>query len=389
MGAVQDHAGADFEKRSEIANGVVGRAGDKEGGQRRQKALPAKKQESAGDPADHDQRRRDIHPEHQRAIQLGFPIQEIGAQQLPQIAMEAFGVADGPALDLAAAGGPGDHDFFITLGAVHVGDFPAVDGELQGQVGVLGERKRIPAADGFERRPAHAAHGAAELRDQTQVVAGLLVDLIASGALQVEQPGQQRSPHVVRHDASHHGAHFGVGKGRRQELEQRLARDIVGVKDDQDVALGNLRRSLQSRRFAAQSFGAVERLDEGILLGIFVQNVPGAVVGMVVDRNDLEQFRVVRIVGFEQRLDDIGRHRLLVVHRDQHRDRRQMEAGQVGIVHPLVAEQSRHREDEMPHHIAQHHQHHKHSQDFRHPHHDCHTSFCLTRYVAARSIASE
>ena len=55
------------------------------------------------------------------------------------------------------------------------------------EVGVLGERVLVPAADFIQRALAHAGHSPAVLRHKMQMDARLLIDLISSRTLQVQQ----------------------------------------------------------------------------------------------------------------------------------------------------------------------------------------------------------
>lgn len=90
------------------------------------------------------------------------------------------------ALDLAHAYRPVLGHFFVTFGPVVVDGEPAPQQQPVGEVGVFGQHVVVPAAHRFQGADADAADGATVLRHQAQVHAGLLVDLVATGAFQVQ-----------------------------------------------------------------------------------------------------------------------------------------------------------------------------------------------------------
>ena len=193
-------------------------------------------------------------------------------------------MAPGPAHDLLDAHRPGLGDLLVALGAVLVDHLPPREHQAEGDVGVLGQGIVAPAAHAEQRLAPHPADGAAILGDESQIHAGLLVHLVAAGALEVEQSGEERSAHVDRHHPAHDRADLGIEERRHQLLDEPAAREIIRVEDEVDPGIGArlLRAMLERRRLAGAPAGAVERRDPaGEAQGVVVHDLPGGIGGAV------------------------------------------------------------------------------------------------------------
>ena len=211
----------------------------------------------------------------------------------------------------------------------------------------------MPAADRVQRRDPDAAHRAAVLRHQSQVHARLLVDLVAAGALQVQQPGQQVGAAVLRHHAAHHRADLRVEEGGHQPPDQALGGQVVGIEDDDEVGVHRLGGVLQRRGLAGLAVGAVEGADAArIALDHRVDDLAGAVLRAVVDRHD--DHAVLRIVDAHQVDQAVLDHRLLVVRGHEDRHPRPVGADQAGIGMALAAEHAVQREAVVAHGVDRH-----------------------------------
>jgi len=232
--------------------------------------------------------------------------------------VKTLGVAGNPAAELAAADVPILRDLFVAFGAVHIGGTPAAEEEGEGKVGVFGEGFWVPSADGAEGSGANATDGAAELGGEAEVEAGLLDGLVAGGAFKRKKAGEEAVADVVGDDAAHDGADFGVEEGRGEHFEDGAAGDVVGVEHEVDFAGGVDGGFDESGGFAADAFGAMVGLDEGVAAGEIVDDGAGAVGGAVIDGDDFEEFPVV--VAIDQSLEDVTGNALFIVHGDEDRD---------------------------------------------------------------------
>ena len=177
--------------------------------------------------------------------------------------MQAIGdhglvVSLGPALDLLDADRPGLGHFFVTFRAVLIDRLPTMQQETVGQVGVFGQRGVVPSANFAQRAQPHAGHGPAVLRNQAKIHAGLLVDLVAAGPLQIQQTSEQVGAAVHRHYASHDTADFRIEERSGELPDQAGAGNVVGVEDQDHLGLDQFHCVFERGRLAAFPFLAVK-----------------------------------------------------------------------------------------------------------------------------------
>ena len=226
----------------------------------------------------------------------------------------------GPAHDLPHADRPSLRHFFVALGSIFVYRLPSRQQQTVGKVGILGEGVLIPAANFIERALANTRHRPSVLRHQVQIHARLLIDLVATRALQIEQARQTFLSDIQGHNPAHDGSNLGVEERGHQLAEQRLAGDVIGVENEHDFSVDESHGILQGSGFARLPADAVKGLDVGMLFCESVDDLPRPVGRAVIDRDDVEPF--CRVIHFQKRLQDVGDHGLLVVGSDQNRDRR-------------------------------------------------------------------
>src|ERR1700722_8099244 len=193
----------------------------------------------------------------------------------------------GPAHDLLNADLPCLRDFFIALGTVLIDRFPARQQQTVGEIGIFSEAIVVPTADLAQSAEPNAGDRASMLRNQSEIHTRLLVHLIPAGSLQVKQASEQIRPHIQRYDASHHATHLGIEERGDELLDQPLAGNVVGIKDENDFSLYQFHGVLQRGGFASFAPGAVEGKDTAwMVLTKVIDDLTRAVRRAVVDRDD-------------------------------------------------------------------------------------------------------
>ena len=120
---------------------------------------------------------------------------------------------------------------------------------------------------------------------------------------------------------------------------------------------------------------AVQGADEIVFSMVFLQHFPGAVGGVVVDGDNLHQRPVV--VAFQQGIQGVAQHQLLVVHGNQHGDGFHLAGDDVPIVELLAAQKPLHRKIEVTQGIQQHQPDDKEHIPLQQPYDHSHSSFPL------------
>lgn len=340
---VEARAARDLEEGGEVAQRVVARHGEQRQ-QPHRRVHPEVEQEQGEDPAEEQHRAHRVDAQQQQPVELLPEVHVLRQHELVGVAQRRVCVAARPAADLADAYGPRLGTLLVALGAVDVRHAPAVRHEVAGDVGVLGERRRAPAADGLQRRAPQAAAGAAVLGHEAEVHARLLVDLVAARPLQVLKAREEVRAGVDRDHTAHHGAHEGVGERRHEPLDHIAAREIVGVEVEDDLGVGQRHGVVERRRFAGVAVYAVEGADaRRVARFVGLDDGPRAVRRAVVDRHDDEA--VGGVVHAEQRFERARDDRLLVVARHPDGDRRPVHLVDRRERVLLPAEQAVERED--------------------------------------------
>ena len=126
------------------------------------------------------------------------------------------------------------------------------------------------------------------LRNEAEIHAGLLIDLIATGALQIEHAGKQVAAAIQGDNPAHYAADFGIEKRSDQLLDQARAGNVVGVEDENNFRLHQLHGILQRGRLATLAFRTMEWLDaSGKLRHKLVNDLASTIGRAVVYGDDL------------------------------------------------------------------------------------------------------
>ena len=149
----------------------------------------------------------------------------LSEQQMKAVGRQRLVVPFGPAHDLLDADRPRLGNFLVALGTILVDRLPAVQEKAIGEVGVFGEGIIIPAADFAQGAEPNPGDRASMLRHETKIHARLLIHLIATGALEIEQSRQQIGADVQRDNAAHHAADFRIEERRDQLFDQARCRE--------------------------------------------------------------------------------------------------------------------------------------------------------------------
>ena len=249
--------------------------------------------------AEHEQRCQREHAEQQHRVDTLEMPDHRAEQGAPGITQRSLVVPLGPAHDLAVALLPDLRYFLVALAAILVDGLEAAQQQAEGEVGVLGVGVLAPAADGAHRGYPHATDGPAVLRYQSEVHARLLIDLVAAGTLEVEQPCEQVAIGVMWHHAAHHGADLGIEKRRDELFDQAAARQVVGVEDDQHRGIEARGDFLEHGCLARPAAGPAPRPDEiRCARRTGLDHRPGVIGAAIVDRDDGIALR--RIVDVDQ-----------------------------------------------------------------------------------------
>ena len=316
-GPVEVGRRGDLEEGGEVTqDGVAGHGEDDEQPRFVDAQVP---EGEGGGPGQDEQGREQVHAQQHDAVDLGLPSDPTAPEQGAEVADQRLVVSACPADHLLHALGPGLGHLLVALAAVLVDRLPASEQQAEGRVGVLGQAADVPAADGLEGRLADPPDGPSVLRDEIEIHPGLLVDLVAPRALEIQQAGQQVVSGVDRDHAPHHRADLGVEEGGDELLQETASRQVVGVEDQDDVGAHKGHRIGEGRGLARRTRAAVEGLHEiRMTAGVEIQEFAGAVGGAVVDHEDAQA--VAGIVDHQQGVEDAGQDDLFVVGGHEDRD---------------------------------------------------------------------
>jgi hypothetical protein len=123
----------------------------------------------------------------------------------------------------------------------------------------------------------------------------------------------------------------------------------------------------------------MNRLDHRVAGRKLIDDGAGPVFRTIVDRQNLEFFPIV--IAGHQSLEDVGRHGLLVVHRDQHAGPRRNESGELHQIARLLQREAAQREEIMPDGVQRQHRNREHQTNLARHDHRCHVLLPHDRFA--------
>jgi hypothetical protein len=230
-------------------------------------------------------------------------------------------VAAGPAIALRPELLGGDDRLLVVDRREVVPDALAGQEHPKGEVGVLGHRVRVPAAEGAQRAHPDGAVRAPVGGQLEHRLAPVLVDQVAGQEVDEHGGGHGGLGAVADHAPAHDRAHRGVAEVPDEATQGRGIGLVVGVEDDDDRGVDEGERVVERAGLpTAGSRCPVQHLQARVPFRPRVEPGAGAVVRPVVD-DDQGQL-VPRVVQGEQRRHHAVDDEFLVLAADEHGQRR-------------------------------------------------------------------
>ncbi|CCX63741.1 unknown [Firmicutes bacterium CAG:791] len=274
-----------------------------------------------------------------------------------QISEQHLVVSSGPSADLPSSHLPALRRFLIAFGRIGIYHLPAAGKQAIGKLRVLRKHLGIEPAGLQKKILPEASHRSPVLRNGPEVIAGLLIDLISSGPLQVNQSCQHLLVGVVRNHPAHNRTDLRILKGDGNLLQHVPGRTVIRIKNNDDFPFGQLHRIVQADRLSPLSAVPVQRTDEFVFSVILLQHFLRFVGRIVINRNDFKPVPVV--IALQKRVQNIGQHLFLIVHGNQHRNVFHSAGQDIVVIQVLLPQESHKREVEMSRRVQQHQNNHK------------------------------
>ena len=200
-----------------------------------------------------------------------------------------------------------------------------------------------------------------------------MIYLISAGPFQIDKSGQHICVGIVRYHPPHNCTYLRILKSQRNLFQHVSGRSVIRIKYNDDLPFCQLHCIIQTYRFSSVRTVSVKGAYKLILSVIFIQHFPGTVCRIIINRNNFKSVPV--ILTFQQRIQNIGKHLFLIMHRDQYGNTFHPVCKNIIVIEALPAQKPYNCKIKMSGCVQKHQDNNKNSITFHNSYDHFHTSF--------------